>query len=88
MRAADLTELRPVIEAVRALAGVGAGVWKENPAPLYRGTILAAHFAELRTNLNPALAALGVAVLADDDTLGERKAVRAVHVQDVRDKVR
>lgn len=90
VRAANLTELRTVIEAVRALAGVGAGPWKEDPTPLLRGRILAAHFAELRTNLNPALAALGMSELPAPSGVGiaERQRVKAAHVQDVRDKVR
>lgn len=90
VRAANLTELRAVIEAVRALAGLGAGVWKDDPAPLLRGRVLAAHFAELRTNLNPALAALGMGELPEPAAAGvaDRQPVRAAHVQDVRDKIR
>lgn len=90
VRAANLTELRTVVEAVRALAGVGAGVWKDNPAPLLHGQILAAHFSELRTNLNPALATLGVSEMPAPAGagIGQGQPVRAVHVQDVRDKVR
>jgi hypothetical protein len=90
VRAANLTELRAVIEAVRALAGVGAGAWKADPTPLLHGRVLAAHFAELRTNLNPALAALGMSEMAAPDLAGiaERRPVKAAHVQDVRDKVR
>lgn len=90
VRAANLTEMRAVIEAVRALAGVGAGAWKDDPAPLLRGRVLVAHFAELRTNLNPALAALGMVELPEPAAAGvaDRQPVRAVHVQDVRDRIR
>jgi hypothetical protein len=88
VRAADLTELRGVVEAVRALAGVGAGTWKSDPAPLFRGSILRDHFYELRSNLNPALTALGVTTLPADTTLDVGRPVKKEHVQDVREKVR
>lgn len=88
VRAANLTELRAVVEAVRTLAGVGAGAWKSNPAPQSNGSILKDHFQELRDNLNQALAALGIAQMPPDETLGVDLPVRAVHIQDVRDKVR
>lgn len=88
VRAADLTELRAVVESVRALAGMGAGVWKSNPSPLSNGSILKDHFKELRDNLNPALSALDIAQLPVDETLAVGLRVKAVHIQDVRDKVR
>jgi hypothetical protein len=88
VRAADLTELRAVVEAVRALAGVGVGAWKGNPAPQSQGSILKDHFQELRDNLNPALSALGITQMPPDATLGVALPVKATHVQDVRDKVR
>ena len=50
--------------------------------------IRAAHYAELRANLNPALAALGVGQLPDDPTLAVGSSVRAAHTQDVREKIR
>jgi hypothetical protein len=86
--ALNLTELRGVVNSVRALAGLGAAAWKGDPAPQSGGRILAAHFQELRDNLNPALAALGIAPMPPDSTLGVGQPVKAVHIQDVRDKVR
>lgn len=88
VRAANLTELRTAIVAVRELAGIGAGTWKNDPAPLSNGAILKDHFLELRTNLNPALAALGLTTLPDDSTLAAGLPVRAAHIQNVRDKVK
>lgn len=88
VRAANLTELRTVVEAARTLAGVGTGVWKSNPAPQSNGSILKDHFKELRDNLNQALSALDITQLPPDTTLGAGLPVRAVHIQDVRDKVR
>jgi hypothetical protein len=43
---------------------------------------------EVRTYLNPALSALGLAQLPDDPTLGLHLVVKAKHLQDVREKVR
>jgi hypothetical protein len=86
--ALNLTELQGVVDKVRALAGMSPAAWKNNPAPASGGQILADHFIELRTNLNPALSALGIAPMPDDATLGQNKPVMAAHIQDVREKVR
>lgn len=90
VRATDLTELRGVVAAVRKLAGSGAASWNENPAPQSGGQILAAHFAELRAQLNPALEALGIEKLPEPEPAGiaATQPVRAVHIQHVREKVR
>ena len=88
VRAADLTEMRAVIEAVRTLAGLGTGTWKGNPTPLSSGLILADHFAELRTNLNSALDALGIGRVPDDTSIASTQPVKAAHMQDVRDRLR
>ena len=86
--ALQLTELRAVVEAVRKLAAKGPATWKQDPAPESGGALLAAHFAELRAQLNPALAALGISTLPDDTSIAATKPVRKEHVQDVREKVR
>jgi hypothetical protein len=86
--ATQLTELRRVVEAVRALAGRGPATWKQTPPPAGGGAILAEHFAELRTQLNPALEALGIAPMPEDAGIGATKPVKKEHVQDVREKVR
>lgn len=88
VRAADLTEMRRAVDAVRTLAEVGGAMWKADPAPQSGGRVLAAHFTELRANLNTALSALGMAVLPDDATLGAGLPVKAAHLQNVREKVR
>jgi hypothetical protein len=88
VRAADLTELRRAVDLVRGVAEIGGASWKGDPAPASGGLILAAHFLELRANLNPALQALGINALPDDLTLGAGLPVMAAHIQDVRDKVR
>jgi hypothetical protein len=88
VRAADLTELRRAVDLVRGVAEMGGASWKSDPAPASGGQILAAHFLELRTNLNPALQTLGLSPMPDDATLGQGKPVLASHIQDVREKVR
>lgn len=89
VKAVHLTDLRRAVDAVRSLVpSMGAGAWKGNPPPAINGSILAAHFKELRDQLNPALAALGIPQLPEDSTLGVGKAVKATHIQDVRDKVK
>jgi hypothetical protein len=76
------------VDAVRVLANVGPAAWQTNPAPAPGGSILAAHSLELRTNLNPALSALGITQMPSDPTLAVGLPVKAVHIQDVRDKVK
>jgi hypothetical protein len=88
VRAANLTELRGVVEDVRALAGVGGATWESSPAPQQLGLIRAAHFREVRDNLNPALVALGIGPMPDDSAIAANQLVRAAHIQDVREKVR
>ncbi len=86
--AAQLTELRQVIQAVRALAGSGPATWKQNPAPEGRGRVLADHFTELRQQLNPALEALGINPMPPDPNIASTKPVKKEGVQDVREKIR
>lgn len=52
--------------------------------PLSKGLTPADHFAELRTNLNPALGALGIGVVPGDDSI----ASNLPYLQDVRDRLR
>lgn len=88
VRAANLTELRAVVAAVRTLAEVGATTWKENPPPRMWDPVVADHFAELRTQLNPALEALGISPMPSDESIASTQPVKKEHVQDVRNKVR
>jgi Fibronectin type III domain len=89
IQAVHLTELRRAVDAVRLLAGLAAASWS-TPAPQHGGVIQATHSLELRTNLNPALTALGLSQLSSDagGTLAVGLPVKAVHLQDVREKVR
>lgn len=92
VRAAILTELRDVVNAVRTLAKLDAAVWRDdppdNPRPQPQVIIRAWHFDELRKNLNPALAALHVAEVPPDQTLAAGQPIKATHIQDVRERIR
>lgn len=88
IRAVHLTEARQAVDAVRALAGLGGATWKSDPAPQVNGKILADHFIELRTHLNPALQSLGLPTVANDTSLAVNQPVRAIHLQAVRDAVK
>lgn len=92
VRAAVLTELRDVVDSVRALAGLPRAAWRdeppEDPRPAPGVLIRAWNFRELRSNLNPALSALGIAEVPPDPTLAVGERIMAKHIQDVRDRVR
>lgn len=93
IKATHLNELRRAVSAVHALAGLGpVTTWAyANPVsdpPGQRRVIHIEDMQELRTYLNPALSALGLAKMPDDPTLGWHLPVKATHLQDVRNKVK
>lgn len=92
VRALILTELRGVVDSVRALAGLPAAPWRDeppdNPRPRPGALIRAWHFRELRSNLNPALSTFVIAEVPDDPSLAVGQPIMARHIQDVRDRLR
>lgn len=88
IRAIHLNQLHSAIDAVRYVARLNPAPWKSDPAPLLQGSILAIHYTELRTYLNPALTALSLTTLATDPGIAITQPVMGPHVQDVRDKVK
>ena len=93
IKATHLTELRRAVSAVHVLAGLGAVTTWTYPDPVssppaQRRAVYLEDMRELRTNLNPALSALGMGTLPDDTTLDRGLKVKATHLQDVRDKVK
>ena len=80
-----MTELRAATNALCAAAGIASPV---SPTP---ATIVSAsHVTELRTGLNNALAALGLPVLPFTDpalTTGVT-AIKAIHMQEIRDRLK
>jgi len=88
IRAAHLIQLHSAIDAVRYVARLDPAAWKNDPAPQLQGLILAIHYTELRTYLNPALTTLSMTTLATDPGIAVTQTVLGPHVQDVRDKVK
>ncbi|HEY3138937.1 MAG TPA: hypothetical protein VGL29_23150 [Blastocatellia bacterium] len=89
IKAVHLTELRQTVDAVRKLANpiTYPPVNWSDPSP--QGVLIKAqHMLDLRSNLNPALNALGMPQVSPDSTLAVGQPIKAVHLQDVRDKVK
>jgi len=86
IRAVHLTELRTAVNAVRALAGIGAASWTDpNPAGV---VIKAVHWTELRDRLNEARAVLGLPAVSFPSPVTSGALVRAAHVEAMRAGVR
>jgi hypothetical protein len=88
VKAQHLTELRQAVNAVRALAGLTAADWTD-PSPA--GVVIrAVHIQQLRTNLDQALVALTrtTSAYTDPTLMPETTQVRAVHFQELRQRVK
>lgn len=87
-----LKQARRAVSAVRTLAGQTAATWTYpdpvSSPPSARRTIYLEDILELRTQLNPALTALGIAALGDDQTLARGLPVKGSHIEAVRDKLK
>jgi len=81
IKAVHVTELQTAIDAYREYAGLSPASW----APISTGMIItSAQILELRNALTPALVALGRSAIYTDSTL-TGVAVKAIHVQELRD---
>jgi hypothetical protein len=90
IRAKHFTDLRQAVNDVRLIAGVGNATWS-TPAPAVGGIMRGNHVEELRTNLKPALDALGLPEpnyydLTPPSLSG--KVVRAEHINDLRERMK
>jgi hypothetical protein len=87
VKAQHLTELRQAVDAVRVASGLSAATWTD-AAPL--GVIIkAVHITELRSNLDQARGLLGLSTGAyTDDLTPGVTVVKAVHIQELRDRVK
>jgi len=88
VKAQHLTELRQAVNAVRLAAGLSAATWTDS-AP--QGVVIqAVHINELRSNLDQARSLLGLSTGSyTDPTLATGvTVVKAVHVQELRDRVK
>jgi hypothetical protein len=86
-QAVHLTQLRTAVDAVRTLAGLGAGSYID---PSLSGVPLkAAHITQLRSALDPARSVLALSALSyTDPMISNLTTVKAAHIQDLRNGVK
>lgn len=90
IRAKHFTDLHQAINDVRVIAGLATASWSTQ-APAVGGNIMGGHIVELRSNLEPALAALGLPPTNYTDPTPPSlngKVVRAVHINDLRERMK
>lgn len=83
MQAVHMTQARTAVNAVRTLAGIGAGAFTD-PSLVAGITAKAAHMNELRTYLSAARLTLGLPTLTYTDTVTSGSAAKALHVSEIR----
>ena len=87
IKAAHITELRTAINAVRTLAGVGAGAYADPTLSVGVTTIKAAHLTDLRVALASARSTLALpTVLYTVTSAGQT--ISAAHINELRAAVR
>jgi len=88
VKAVHITELRSAVNAVRAAAGLSAATWTDSS--LTNVEIKAVHMNELRSNLDAARSLLGLSTgsYTDSTVTAGTTLVKAVHVNEVRDRVK
>jgi galactose oxidase-like protein/glyoxal oxidase-like protein/fibronectin type III domain protein len=87
VKAQHLTQLRQAVDAVRAAAALGGASWSDS-APL--GVVIkAVHITELRSNLDQARGLLGLSTGSYTDSITPGvTVVKAIHIQELRDRVK
>jgi RHS repeat-associated protein len=87
IKAVHITELRTAVNQARALAGLAAATWTDNS--LSGVAVKVVHITELRSALAAARAALGfsVATYTDPTLTAGSTLVKAVHIQELRQRV-
>ena len=88
VKAVHVTELRQAVNAVRAAANLGAVTWTDPTLTAGTTTVQAVHVTELRSNLDAALTALGISTSAYTDPSLTNVAIKKVHVDEVRQRVK
>ena len=86
VKAVHLAQLRTAVNAVRALAGLGAAVFTD--AASAGVLIKAVHVTELRTAIDQARGPLGLSTGGFTDAAPTGIAIKAIHVQQLRDRVK
>jgi hypothetical protein len=89
--AAHFAEVLAAVNAVRAASGAGAVTWSGIlpagvPVPTLSALVRASHVVALRTKMDEALAALGIAVQSYDDPNLAGSVVRAYHIEQIRER--
>ncbi|HEV7764734.1 MAG TPA: hypothetical protein VGQ76_07025 [Thermoanaerobaculia bacterium] len=87
IKAVHLTELRQAVNALRTTVGLGAAVYTD-PSISGATTIRAIHFAELRTALDQARTVIGLSAGGYTDPSLANVKVRAVHIAELRSRVK
>ncbi len=87
VKAVHMTELRQAVNAVRAAANLSAATWTD-PTLSTSVPIKAVHVTEMRSNLDAALTALGITTSAYTDPSLTGIAIKKVHVDEVRQRVK
>jgi hypothetical protein len=87
VKALHITQLRTAVNAVRALAGLGAGSFTD-PTLTSAIVIKAAHVTDLRGALDPARSNLGLPTVSYTDAPLAGVAVKAIHLQELRTAVK
>ncbi|HSP16800.1 MAG TPA: hypothetical protein VLV78_18790 [Thermoanaerobaculia bacterium] len=88
IKAVHVTELRQAINAMRVAAGLGTFTFTD--ATLAGTPVRALHIQEMRTALDPARAALGLGAISytDSSIVAGTTAIKAAHVQQLRNGVK
>ena len=90
IRAKHFTDLRQAVNDVRVIAEMTPASWS-TPTPAIGGSMMSAHVEELRVNLEPALAQLGLLPTNYTDPLPPSlsgKVVRAEHINELRERMK
>jgi len=88
-KAQHALELRQAVDALRAVAGLGAAAWTDATLSPSSTLIKAAHITELRTKLEEAVALLGYSAGSYTDAgLSSGFVIKRAHVEDLRQRLR
>lgn len=88
-KAQHITELRQAVDALRAVAGLGAAPWTDNTLLPTMTLIKAMHITELRSFLENAATTLGFTSGSyTDPALSSGFVIKRVHIEELRQRIR
>jgi Dual-action HEIGH metallo-peptidase len=89
VKSVHISELRTAVNAVRTLAGIGAGSYTDPTLTAGVTPVKAAHINDLRANLDAARSALALSALSYGETVtGGTTTFKATHVSELRNGVK